>query len=75
MSSLNHTAQRLQLALSQRGRNISWNSRQFFSTTYNKLVTCHKLKENGELLLKTYSIAEVVQTLAALYREELNGDG
>lgn len=75
MSSLKNTAQRLQLALSQRGRNISWNSRQFYSTKYNKLVTCHKLKEDGKLFLKTYSIAEVVQTLAALYREELNEDG
>lgn len=75
MSSLKNTAQRLQLALSQRGRNISWNSRQFYSTKYNKLVTCHKLKENGKVLLKTYSIAEVVQTLAALYREELSEDG
>lgn len=74
MSGLKTTAQRLQFALNMRGRKISWNSRQFYSTKYQKMLTCHKLKEDGKLLLKTYQLSEVVQTLAELYREEIKKD-
>lgn len=75
MSGLKTTAQRLQMALNMQGRNICVTSRAFYSTKYGKIVTCWKIKEKNKLLMKTYSIAAVVQELAKLYKEEAERDG
>lgn len=73
MSRLRTTAARLQQALNTQGRNISLNSRQFYSTKYGKIVTCYKIHEERELIAKTYSIAEAVRILAEMYREVNTG--
>lgn len=69
MSGLKTTAQRLQTALIMRGRNVSINARQFYSIKYEKIITCYKVKEDNKLVLKTYSLAELVQELAKMYAE------
>lgn len=69
MSGLRSTAQRLQTALTASGRNVSINSRQFYSTKYQKIVTCWKVREDNKLVLKTYSTVAVVQKLAEMYKE------
>lgn len=74
MSGLMKTARRLQTALLMHGRNVSINSRQFYSIKYDKLVTCYKLKEDNKLVLKTYSLATLVQELAAMYKEVSGND-
>lgn len=74
MSGMMSTARRLQQALIMKGRNISINSRQFYSIKYERLVTCYKVKEDNKLLLKTYSTATLVQELAAMYKEASEND-
>lgn len=74
MSGMMSTARRLQQALIMKGRNISINSRQFYSIKYERLVTCYKVKEDNKLLLKTYSAATLVQELAAMYKEVSGND-
>lgn len=74
MSGMMSTARRLQQALIMKGRNISINSRQFYSIKYERLVTCYKVKEDNKLLLKTYSTATLVQELAAMYKEVSGND-
>lgn len=72
MSGMRSTAQRLQMALVMSGRNVSLNSRQFYSSKYQKIVTCWKIHEDNKLVLKTYSTLAVVQTLAEMYKEVRN---
>lgn len=74
MSGMMSTARRLQQALIMRGRNISVNSRQFYSIKYERIITCYKVKEDNKLLLKTYSAAALVQELAAMYKEVSGND-
>lgn len=69
MSGLKTTAQRLQTALIMSGRNVSINARQFYSTKYQKIITCYKVKEDNKLVVKTYSLAALVQELAKMYKE------
>ena len=69
MSGMRSAAQRLQMALVMSGRNVSLNSRQFYSSKYQKIVTCWKIHEDNKLVLKTYSTLAVVQTLAGMYKE------
>lgn len=72
MRSMRDTAKRLQQALIMRGRNISLNSRQFYSIKYQKVLTCWQIREDSKLILKTYSVAAVVQELAKMYKEAQN---
>lgn len=82
MQGLNKTAARLQVALAAHGRQISINRRQFYSIVYKRLVTKYTLRkeaflpgEKCEVLLETYSLVDVVKTLAALLSEVQDEEG
>lgn len=79
MTKLKTTANRLQMALTVRGRYITISTRQFYSEQFEKMCTKYILQERqviqGEkknvTLFKTMSMIDVVTFLA----NELNGGG
>lgn len=80
MQNLNKAANKLQYALAAAGYPVSINRRQFYSIVYRKLITKYTLRAEpqqpgGErtVLLETYSLAEVVKTLAGQLREVQDG--
>lgn len=79
MTKLKTTANRLQMALTVRGRYITISTRQFYSEQFEKMCTKYILQERqviqGEkknvTLFETMSMIDVVTFLA----NELNGGG
>ena len=68
---------KLQMALASKGVQVTVNKKQFFSIVYEKVMTVYKIEErdrdgNKKLLIKTYKQAEVVQALAARWKEAQN---
>ena len=74
---LRRMVNKLQTALIAKGRYITVNQKQFYSDDIERVVTLYEVKEsivdeNGATaktikILKTYSLVEVVETLAKIY--------
>lgn len=74
---LRKTANKLQTALIAKGRYITMNQKQFYSDDIERMVTLFELKEKRYdtkdeqlktvTILKTYSLVDVVKTLANIY--------
>ena len=66
-------AYKLQSALSQRGEHYKINQLQSYSVRHDRMVTKYVVEKivpgelRGERVLETYSMAEVVKTLAKIY--------
>lgn len=66
-------AYKLQSALSQRGEHYKINQLQSYSVRHDRMVTKYVVekivpgKPRGERVLETYSMADVVKTLAKIY--------
>lgn len=66
-------AYKLQSALSQRGEYYKINQLQSYSVRHDRMVTKYVVEKTvpgeprGERVLETYSMAEVVKTLAKIY--------
>ena len=66
-------AYKLQSALSQRGKYYKINQLQSYSVRHDRMVTKYVVEKTvpgeprGERVLETYSMAEVVKTLAKIY--------
>ena len=66
-------AYKLQSALSQRGEHYKVNQLQSYSVRHDRMVTKYVVEKivpgelRGERVLETYSMAEVVKTLAKIY--------
>lgn len=64
---------KLQSALSQRGEHYKINQLQSYSVRHDRMVTKYVVEKTvpgeprGERVLETYSMAEVVKTLAKIY--------
>lgn len=76
MASMRQLANRLQLALCQKGRRIKLNQYQAYSEKRERMVTKYVLQELRETptgrkknftILETYQMAEVVKALADIY--------
>lgn len=64
---------KLQAALNQRGEHYKINQLQSYSVRHDRMVTKYVVEKivpgelRGERVLETYSMAEVVKTLAKIY--------
>lgn len=74
------TARKLEMALNLRGDNIILEEKRFFSTKYQKIMTCYKVVrcqpgEQREILIKSWSLKDATLYLAKLYLNHEDGDG
>ena len=75
MNKLNALKNKLLTALYMENAPVVLNEKKFYSIKYKKVLTKYKVRvtdpetHKSETTLSTYSLAEVVQHLAALYRE------